>query len=177
MKRIILGYGIISGLVVIITTLIGISFSSGDSSFEYSAWLGYLVMLVALSLIFIGVKRFRDQDQGGVIAFGKALQVGLGIAAVAGVMYVAVWEIYLVVTDYAFINHYTQSIIDARRAAGATDAEMSALLSEMEQMKAQYGNPLFRLPMTFIEIFPVGLIIAVIAAGALKKSELLPARS
>ena len=40
-------------------------------------------MIVALSVIFLGVKRYRDQELGGVIRFGTAFMLGLGIAAVA----------------------------------------------------------------------------------------------
>jgi hypothetical protein len=43
-------------------------------------------------------------------------------------------------------------------------------------MKEMYRNPLFRLPMTFIEIFPVGLLIALISAAILRNPRILPAR-
>ena len=46
--------------------------------------LTYLVMLVALSMVFVGIKQYRDQALGGVIKFGPALLVGLGISAVRG---------------------------------------------------------------------------------------------
>jgi hypothetical protein len=177
MQRMVLSYGILSGLIVIVTTIIGISLAGGDSSFEFSVWLGYLIMLVALSMIFIAIKRFRDHEQGGVITFAKGVQVGLGIAVVAGVMYVAVWEIYLAATDYSFISGYTQSIIESRRASGASDAEMAELIVEMDTMKANYSKPWFRLPMTFLEIFPVGLLITLLSAAVLRNSQVAPART
>lgn len=177
MQRIILSYGILSGLVVIVTTIIGISFSLENEAFEFSQWLGYLVMLVALSMIFVGMKRYRDNEQGGVISFARGMQLGLGIAAVAGVMYVTVWELYLVLTDYAFINDYAQATIDARRAAGATTDELARLTADMDTMKAQYANPLFRIPITFLEIFPVGLLVSLLSAAVLRKSEILPVES
>lgn len=177
MGRIIVVFGAVSGLIVICTTILGITLAKGNSGFEFSVWLGYLVMLVVLSMIFMGVRRFRDQEQGGVITFARAALVGIGIAAVAGVMYVIVWEIYLAATDYAFMHDYAQAIIDERRAAGASGAQLETLVAEMEQLKTQYDNPLFRLPMTFIEIFPVGLLIALVSAAILRKSEILPSTS
>jgi hypothetical protein len=45
----------------------------------------------------------------------------------------------------------------------------------MESMKRQYANPLFRLPMTFLEIFPVGLLITLISAAVLRNRKTLPA--
>jgi hypothetical protein len=43
-------------------------------------------------------------------------------------------------------------------------------------MRRQYASPLFRLPMTFLEIFPVGLLITLVSAALLKNPRFLPAR-
>ena len=173
MQRIILIYGVIAGLVVIGSALLG--FSVTGSEHPLPAWLGYLLMLIALSLIFVAVKRYRDLHLGGVIRFGTATLVGVGIAAVAGVVYVAVWEVYLALTDHAFIGQYAEGIVAARRAEGVTGAELQAVIERLETMKARYANPLFRLPMTFLEIFPVGLLIALISAAILRNPKVLPA--
>ncbi len=175
MQRTVLTYGVISGLVVILTTTAILSFSNGGASFEFPMWAGYLVMLVALSSIFVATKRYRDDQQGGVISFSTAFLLGIGISAIAGVIYVAVWEIYLAMTDHAYIHDYVQATIEARKADGLGEAELGQVIAEMEDMRTQYANPLFRLPMTFLEIFPVGLIITLISSAILRKSEVLPA--
>ncbi|MEI9926854.1 MAG: DUF4199 domain-containing protein [Sphingomonas sp.] len=41
-------------------------------------------MLVALTFIFVGVKRYRDVENGGVIRFLPALGMGLAIAGGGG---------------------------------------------------------------------------------------------
>jgi hypothetical protein len=46
----------------------------------------------------------------------------------------------------------------------------------MEAFKVQYANPMFRLPMTFAEIFPVGVLVSLVSAGLLRNSRFLPAR-
>jgi len=125
-------------------------------------------MFLAFSLIYFGVRKYRDQEQGGVITFGKAFLMGLGISAVAGIMYIIVWEIYLNISDYAFIHDYAASIIEKKEKAGVSAAELSIIQEDMTKMIAQYGNPLFRLPMTFTEIFPIGLIVSLISAFFLK---------
>ncbi len=177
MKKIILTYGAISGLVVIGSMLFGIVIGLDDNAGAAAnlEYIGYLIMLVALSIIFVGMKRYRDQELGGVITFGTALLVGIGITAVAGVMYVAVWEIYLAMTDYAFMDQYIASVIASEEAKGVTGAEMDALVAELDGQRQMYRNPFFRLGITFLEIFPVGLVIALISAAILRKSEVLPA--
>jgi len=173
MTRIILTYGLISGVVILVGILGTILLSGGHSSL----WLGYLIMLVALSSILVGVKQYRDRDLGGVIGFGRALLMGLGIAVTASIAYVLVWEVYLAVTHYSFIDHYTASILAAKRAAGVTGAEYQKAVAEMDTLRRQYANPLFRLPMTFVEIFPVGLLIALISAVLVRNPRFLPPRS
>jgi hypothetical protein len=142
-----------------------------------SQFTGYLIMLLALSLIFVGVKRFRDQALGGVIKFVPALLMGLGISAVAGLIYVIGWELTLAATNFAFINEYSAAMIEAERAKGASPADIERVTAQMEAFGMQYRNPMFRLPMTFLEIFPVGLLVSLISAALLRNSRFLPARA
>ncbi len=177
MLKIALVYGAIAGTIVISVMTAGIIMGGEDGSGAgASQAFGYLVMLIALSMIFIGIKRYRDRDLGGVIKFGPAFGLGLAIAAVAGVFYVAGWEVYLAASDYAFIDKYAAGVIEAKRAAGATAAELEQVQANMDSMVKSYANPLFRLPITFTEIFPVGLIIALVSAALLRNPKVLPAR-
>jgi hypothetical protein len=169
-----LTYGLLSGFVIIATLLTGLVLS-GRESFFSSEWFGYLVMLVALTFIFVGVKRYRDVERGGVIRFAPAFAMGLGIAATAAVTYVAVWEVYLAMTDYAFMDEYIAGVMRARQAEGVSAAALAKEMAKLESMRINYANPLFRIPMTFLEIFPVGLLVALVAALLLRNPKLLPA--
>ncbi|MEO6065160.1 MAG: DUF4199 domain-containing protein [Lysobacterales bacterium] len=171
----VLTYGLLSGLVVIATMVAGIAFSDQASVFS-SAFFGYTVMLVALSFIFVGVKRYRDIERGGIVKFGPAFGIGLGIAAFAGVAYVIGWEIYLAATDYAFIDEYIAGIMKARQDAGASAEAIAKELVKLEEMRVNYAKPLFRIPMTFLEIFPVGLLVSLVSAALLRNPKLLPAQ-
>lgn len=167
-------YGGLSGAVVIATLMVGLSF--GTDSIFATATFGYLVMLIAMSFIFVGIKRYRDVELGGVIRFGRALALGLGIAAMAGLVYVIVWEIYLASTGYAFIDEYIASIMQSHESAGVTGAALEAKRTELDGLRESYAKPWVRLPMTFLEIFPVGLLVALVSAGLLRNPKVLPAR-
>jgi hypothetical protein len=169
-----LTYGLLSGLVIIVTMITGIALTDRESFFS-SEWFGYLVMLVALTFIFVGVKRYRDVERGGVIRFWAAFAMGLAIAAAAGVAYVAVWEVYLAMTDYKFMDEYIAGILRARQAAGVSGAALAEEMAKLESMRTSYANPLFRIPMTFLEIFPVGLLVSLVSAALLRNPRLLPA--
>lgn len=175
MTRIALIYGGLSGLVVIAAMIAGLTF--GDTvGFLASEWVGYLIMLIAFSLIFMGIKRYRDGELGGVISFGRAVLIGVIIALVAGIAYVITWEIYLAFSGNQFIDGYIAGLIEADRAAGISGAALEAKIAEYNAMAEGYANPLFRVPMTFLEIFPVGLVVSLVSAAILRKSEVLPAR-
>jgi len=140
-----------------------------------SVWFGYLVMLAALSLIFVGVKRYRDVECGGVIRFWRAFGLGVGTAAVAGLFYAVGWEIFIAASGYDFIADYSAGIADGMRADGAAPAAIEATLAEMRDMAEMYYNPLIRVPMIFAEILPVGLLVALVSAALLRNPRLLPA--
>jgi hypothetical protein len=170
-------YGLLSGLVVAGVIVAGLAVGGHDSGVFGTLWFGYLVMLVALTFIFVGVKRYRDVERGGVIRFLPAFFMGLAIAVCAGITYACVWEIYLASTGYRFMDEYIAAIIRHRQAEGASAADLARVAAEMEPMRTSYANPLFRFPMTFLEIFPVGLIVALISAALLRNPRLLPARA
>lgn len=167
-------YGSLAGLVIVSVMLTGIVLGGLDSVFA-SMWFGYLVMLVAMTFMFVGVKRYRDVELGGVIRFWSALRMGLAIASVAAVAYIIVWEIYLASTGYRFMDDYIASIAAARQAEGASPAAIAEEMAGMEWMREQYRNPLFRVPVTFLEIFPVGFVVALVSAALLRNPRLLPA--
>lgn len=174
MGKIAIIYGAISGAIVIGVITLGSLIGEGGS--HGGEALGYLIMIIALTMIFLGVKRYRDRDLGGVIKFGAAFLLGVMIAVVAGVFYVGGWEAYLAATDHAFIHEYTAGIIEAKKAAGLDGEALAAEIAKMDQMKTQYADPLFRVPLTFLEIFPVGLLIALVSAALLRNPKVFPAR-
>ena len=164
-------YGLISGTFAIVVMLAGLLLAP-RGSFFHGYTFGYLVILVAMSFVFVGVKRYRDEQCGGVIGFGSAFLTGLGIAAFAAVAYVVLFEIYLAATNYRFLDQYVAGMVQDRQAAGAAAAEVARERAELESM---LHNPLVRVPLTFLEIFPVGLVVALISAALLRNPRVLPA--
>jgi len=176
MLRTILTFGVIAGLIVSVNFVVVLVAIPGLRH-QHSLFYGYLIMLVALSFVFLAVKRYRDRNLGGVIKFLPALGVGLGVSVVAGVIYTLGWEICMAATHYAFADDYSAAMISAARAKGASPAHIAQIAAQMQAFKVQYANPLYRLPMTFAEIFPVGVVISLISAALMRNSRFLPARA
>lgn len=138
---------------------------------------GYAIMLLAFSMIFLAVKRERDVAGGGVIRFWPALGMGLAITVVAGVIYVLVWELaQATIVQGDFASRYAEAWLAERRAAGASAAELARGSAEMARFVAEYRDPLNRLPTTFLEILPVGVLASLVCAVLLRNPRFMPAR-
>ncbi|MBN8262078.1 MAG: DUF4199 domain-containing protein [Xanthomonadales bacterium] len=171
-------YGVIAGLVV--GGAMVLSFWSTGGQMPHGALgmaIGYASMLVAFSAVFVGIKRQRDVAGGGVIRFWPAFGIGLAISFIASLFYVAAWELVQATIVQDFAGSYAASVVAAERAKGADPAAVAALVAEMEAFKVQYADPTFRLPMTFAEIFPVGVLVSLVSALVLRNPRVLPARS
>ena len=136
---------------------------------EGSELVGYSAMVLAFSLVFFGVRSYRNGTAGGVITFGKAFQVGILITLVTCAVYVVAWEIvyWNFIPDFA--ETYARNVLDKMRAAGETAEAIAAKQAQMEQFQVWYKNPLFNVAITFMEIFPVGFVVTLVSAALLRR--------
>ena len=177
MKQVIVRYGVIAGLIVGIPMIVYMTSIPEHAPTAPSMVLTYVVMLIALSMVFVGIKQYRDRALGGVIKFMPAFIVGLGISAVAGVFYAVAWEISMVFMKFDFAQFYANSMVEQARTRGADAQGVAAAATQAAEFTRLYANPLFRVPMTFLEIFPVGILVSLISAAVLRNSRVLPARA
>ncbi|MFM8912183.1 MAG: DUF4199 domain-containing protein [Flammeovirgaceae bacterium] len=174
MKKIVLVYGAIAGAVVAVMMLITMPmYEKGTLNIESGELLGYSTMVVALSLVFFGIKTYRDSHQNGQITFWKALQVGLLISLLASAIYALTWEYSYANMSPDYRQKMTEMYYDKMKKEGATEDELK---DQKEMFEFYNSNLLFRFSFTaMVEMFPVGLVISLISAGLLRKKEFLPA--
>ena len=179
MRKVVLTFGLIAGAVISVYMVIQMSlWAKGVISFDAGYVVGYAGMVIALSMVFFGIKSYRDNYLNGAIKFLKGLQVGLLISLVASLMYAATWEVYYQTNDEirnTFMDKYTDHLISKMKNEGASQAEMDQKTKEMTDMKEMYQNPLIRFVMTLAEIFPVGILITLLSAAILRRREVLRA--
>jgi len=177
MLKFIARYGIIGGLIVA-TPMVWLMLTAEPGKNPLGGMLvSYLIMIVALTTVFLGIKQYRDQVRGGVIKFGPAFLVGLGISFVASLFYVAGWEFSITFSKFDFVAWYSNLLLESAKSSGASASELAKAAADVQSFQTMYANPLLRMSMTFIEIFPVGVLISLISAALLRNSGLLPARA
>lgn len=176
MLRSILIHGVIGGLIVAVPMVVSMWMLDG-APYSGSVFIGYAMMLLSLTMVFVGVKRHRDKALGGVIKFLPAFGMGLAISVIAGIFYVAGWEVAVAITGLDFPAEYTKMMLADLEAKHAPPEEIEKMRAMMAQYAADYANPVIRtLQILFIEFFPVGLLVSLASAGLLRNSRFLPAR-
>src|SRR5215831_3218203 len=162
MKKNIIIYGLIAGVVVSTLMLISVNrISHREGNFDYnrSLLIGYASMLIAFSLVFVGIRNYRDKYNEGVITFGKAFTIGIMIVLIASTIYVVAWLIdyFYFIPDFA--EKYSAHMLEQLKASGASQAEIDKQTKEMADFAIMYKNPFFNAMMTYAEILPVGLVV------------------
>ncbi len=168
MKKTILTFGLISGAITSLMMAITVPFAHRISN-NQAMVIGYTTMLLSFSLVFFGIRSYRDNFGNGQITFAKAFAVGICISLISCIFYVATWEIIYFNFMPDFMDQYGAHAIEKLRASGASAAAVQAKIVEMDKFKEQYKNPFFNAAVTFVEPFPVGLVVTLISAAILRR--------
>lgn len=172
MKKNIIIYGLIAGIVVSVLMLSSVNYLShceGNVDYDTSMLIGYASMLIAFSLVFVGIRNYRDKFNEGVVSFGKAFKIGIMIVSIASTIYVVAWlvDYFYFIPD--FMEKYSAHTLDQLKASGASQIEIDKQTKDMASFGKMYQNPFFNAMMTYAEILPVGLIVTLISSLILKR--------
>jgi len=168
MKKTVLIFGLISGAISV-ALMVALAFFIDEIGFDRGMIVGYTSILIAFLLVFFGIRSYRETVGDGYITFGRAFSVGILITLISCICYVVAWEIVYFNFLPNFGEKYTNYIIENARASGASAAEIATQVEEMKNFKAQYDNPFINAAYTFLEPFPVGLLVTLISAAILRK--------
>ncbi len=173
MKKNTIIYGLIAGIVVSILMLFTtnyFSYCAGNVNYDTSMLIGYASMLVAFSIVYVGIRNYRDKYNGGVISFGKAFKIGIMMVLIASTIFVAAWLIdYFFFMPPGFIEKNFTYELDKLKASGASQVEINEKTVKLENFTKMYKKPLFNAMMTYAIILPVGLIVTLISSLLLKR--------
>lgn len=172
MKKNILIYGLISGILVSVLMLASVNYYShceGSVDYNTSMLIGYASMIVAFSLVFVGIRNYRDKFNQGVITFGKAFKIGIFIVLIGSTIYVLAWlvDYFYFIPD--FMDKYAAQTLENLKSSGASQAEIDAETAKMATFISNYQNPFFNAMVTYMEILPVGLLVTIISSLILKR--------
>ena len=143
MKKIVLTFGLLSGVVSALMMLMTVLFID-QIGWDKGVFVGYTAIVLSLLFVYFGIRSYRDNHQGGKITFGRAFGVGILITLISCVFYVISWEIEYATLFSDFTEKYAAHAMEQARASGADEATMAAKAAEMADMKEVMDNPLVR---------------------------------
>ena len=164
----ILKFGLISGILSSAMMLATVPFLhklGGDKGFV----VGYTAIVLSFLLVYFGIRSYRDNAGNGLISFPKAFAIGISITLISCVFYVLTWEIVYFNFMHDSMDGYSSQMVEKMKASGASAA---AIQAQVQQMKRYKEDPFYNAAFTFIEPFPVGLVVTLISAGILRRRTL-----
>jgi hypothetical protein len=164
MKKNIFVFGLILGAILCTNAIIMMNRLVSNPDLETNDVLGYAAMVVVFSLVYFGVRNYRNKQPDGIISFGKAFKVGALIVLVASTLYVVVGLSYYYFFVPEFLDEYVQYVL-----RHTSEANLAAKTREMAEFKEMYKNPVFAILITYSEVLPIGLVVALVSALILKK--------
>jgi hypothetical protein len=169
MKRNVLIFGLILGTILCANMIYMVHLCYTDPDMKGNDVLGYAAMVVVFSMTFFGIRNYRNNQLDGIISFGKAFKTGALIALVGATMYVVIWLFYYYQFVPDFLDKYIPRVLEDAAQNGATPAEMASTTEKMKDLREMYKNPLFVVLITYAEVLPVGLVVALISSLILKR--------
>lgn len=170
MKKLVITYGLISGGILAAMTSIMVPLClNGRVDFSNGAVVGYSAMILAYIAVFLGIRNYRENHGGGAITFGKAFKVGILITLITSAVYVIGWEIVYWNFLPDFGEKYAAYSVEKLRQNGAPAAEIARMQKDMANFVEWYKNPFYNVGMTFLEVFPIGLIVTLVSAAILRR--------
>ena len=169
MKSTVLRYGIYATLTLLIIAW-GAFFLLKNANRGLQETAGYLSMLLAMIFIFLGIRYYRDRENGGHLTFGQGLKVGVLIVLIPAVAFGLFDILYTEVLDPTWKENYYAEYIENLRQTVSAD-KLQAAIQKAEKEKEMFSNPIFHFLIMGGTVFIIGFIVTIISSLALRRSK------
>jgi len=168
MKKTVVTFGLIAGAMSAAMMLATLPFAHkiGRGKAEI---LGYTTIVLSALIVFFGVRSYRENVGGGRLTFGRGFAVGILITLISNACYVGSWEIVYHEFMPDFIEQYAAQTVELAKASGASQQKVEETERQANRLREMYKNPAINVAMTFMEVFPVYLLVTLASAAILRK--------
>jgi hypothetical protein len=168
MKKTVWTFGLISGAILSVMMLVTVPFID-SIGYDRGEVIGYTTMVLSFLLVYFGIRSYRDTAGGGSVSFRRALAIGVLITAVSSLCYVATWELLYYKLSPDFQAKMITAVIEKAKRSGGSPEEIQRQVADAQRYMEAYKNPLLNSAITFLEPLPIGVLIALISAGILRR--------
>lgn len=163
-----LRYGLLAGLLLCLPMFLPIFVFGPDPAWmRFGEAIGYTSMVLCLSATWFAMR--REQRRRGPLIYGQALAIGVGVSAVAGLVFgLATWLLYLAMgpaLPEGILAFYAEQI----RAAGDSPEQTAARLAELEAMRPMLFNLPLQAAVMAATVFLIGLVESLLWAWLVRR--------
>ena len=165
MKKLIIKYGLIGAALVVGIPLLSTAITgTGPEGFEVGEIIGYSTIIIAMLLIIVAQVSYR-KEHDGLLSFGDAFKIGLGISAIGGLAFGLYNTVYVLIIDPEFNEKYFAYTMGLERGTPEFEQQFSALMNEGSFMYSVGGQAL----LMFLTVFLIGLVVSIIGGLILQR--------
>jgi hypothetical protein len=169
LKKTILTFGLISGILASVLMIATLPFLKYLNHGSKGMIVGYTAIVLVALLVFFGIRSYRDNLAGGAITFGRGFTIGICITLISCAIYVITWEIVYFNFMHGIMDGYFAKLIQKAQSTPGTPEAIQAKVAAIRHSQQLYENPFVNALYTFIEPFPVGVLITLISAAILRR--------
>lgn len=162
-KKIIINYGLILAGASILIGLIQYAMGTHLEQNWVSSFIGFLLVI---TLTVLGIKKFKEVNNG-FLSWGQAVKIGVGIAAVAGLIGALYQYVFINFIEPDFVELIAEKQEEVLLEQGYTDEQIEAA----QEMSKKFQGPIIMSAMSIIGSAILGFIISAIAGAVMKKTE------
>lgn len=167
MKKLIIKFGLIGASLVVGIPLLSIAIVGlGPDSFAVGELIGYSTIVIAMLLIIVAQLSYR-REQNGLLSFGDAFKIGLGISTIGGVAFGLYNTVYVLFIDPEFNEKYFAYSKGLERGTPEFQAQYAAAQLGNDFMFSIGGQAL----LMFLTVFLIGFVVSIVGGLILQRKQ------
>lgn len=169
MKKLIIKFGLIGAALVVGIPLLSIAFiGTGADSLALGEIIGYSTMVIAMLMILIVQANYR-KEQEGLLSFGDAFKIGLGISAIGGLAFGLYNTVYVLWIDPEFNEKYFAYSMGLDRGTPSFQQQYAEAMSGSNFMYSISGQAI----LMYLTVFLIGFVVSIIGGLILQRKQKL----
>ncbi len=166
MQKLILRYSIYAALTLIVIGLFNFTVLS-KMSYEVQEIAGYLSIFLSMIFVFLGIKQYRDQINGGKLSFVEGLKVGTLIILIPAIAFGLLDLVYTELINPAWKEQYYTHYLEQYKSLPA--AEFEKMKAQLKAQQDMFSSPGLQFLIMSMTVFVLGMIVTVISSLTLRR--------
>lgn len=162
-KNIMINYGV---YLAVASILINLIFYATGTLISLGWLIGVIGFGLVIAIIIFGIKKYKEVNNG-LISWGQAVKIGVGISVVSGVIGV----LYSLIFNNYIDPTMQEQIMDIQRQAWADANMTSEQIEAAEEMAKTFSSPTITSAIQIVASAFFGFVISAIAGAIMKKTE------